>query len=90
MLIYGSASIVQNLTNHGLIDEYQVLVHPVILGGGKPLCEPIVGRPQGIWQSIHEAPNLKTLTRCLRQKGAHWPLMLTTTPSAPASIPLPR
>jgi dihydrofolate reductase len=37
MLIYGSASVVQELTNLGLIDEYQVLVHPVILGGGKPL-----------------------------------------------------
>jgi len=35
MLIYGSASIIQTLTNHGLIDEYQVLVHPVILGGRK-------------------------------------------------------
>ena len=37
MLIYGSASIVQALTNHGLIDEYQLLVHPVVLGDGKPL-----------------------------------------------------
>jgi dihydrofolate reductase len=37
MLIYGSASIVQQLTNLGLIDEYQVLVHPVVLGGGKAL-----------------------------------------------------
>ena len=37
MLIYGSASVVQELTNLGLIDEYQVLVHPVLLGGGKPL-----------------------------------------------------
>jgi dihydrofolate reductase len=41
MLIYGSASIVQALTNLGLIDEYQVLVHPVILGGGKPLFQNI-------------------------------------------------
>ena len=32
MLIYGSASLIQTLTNHGLIDEYQVLVHPVLLG----------------------------------------------------------
>jgi dihydrofolate reductase len=37
MLIYGSASLVQTLTNHRLIDEYQVLVHPVLLGDGKPL-----------------------------------------------------
>jgi dihydrofolate reductase len=37
MLIYGSASIVQALTSHGLIDEYQLLVHPVVLGDGKPL-----------------------------------------------------
>jgi dihydrofolate reductase len=41
MLIYGSASIIQTLTNHGLIDEYQVLVHPVISGGGKPLFQNI-------------------------------------------------
>jgi dihydrofolate reductase len=43
MLIYGSASIVQQLTNLGLIDEYQLLVHPVVLGGGKPLLENIMG-----------------------------------------------
>ena len=41
MLIYGSASLVQALTNLGLIDEYQVLVHPVIVGGGKPLFHDI-------------------------------------------------
>jgi dihydrofolate reductase len=43
MLIYGSASIVQQLTNLGLIDEYQLLVHPVVLGGGKPLLGNITG-----------------------------------------------
>jgi dihydrofolate reductase len=37
ILIYGSASIVEQFTNLGLIDEYQVLVHPVVLGGGKAL-----------------------------------------------------
>jgi dihydrofolate reductase len=37
ILIYGSASIVQALTNLGLVDEYQVLVHPLLLGQGKPL-----------------------------------------------------
>ncbi|GER91490.1 hypothetical protein KDW_56520 [Dictyobacter vulcani] len=41
IIIYGSASLVQKLTNLGLIDEYQLLVHPVILGSGKPLFQDI-------------------------------------------------
>ena len=37
IVIYGSASVVQELTNAGLIDEYQLLIHPFLLGDGKPL-----------------------------------------------------
>jgi len=37
IVIYGSANFVQNLTEFGLIDEYQLLVHPILLGGGKQL-----------------------------------------------------
>lgn len=37
ILVIGSASIVQQLTNLGLIDEYHLLLHPVVLGNGKPL-----------------------------------------------------
>ena len=37
IVIYGSANAVQNLTRFGLVDEYQLLVHPVLLGDGKPL-----------------------------------------------------
>lgn len=37
MVIYGSASIVQTFTSLGLIDEYWLWVHPVVLGSGKPL-----------------------------------------------------
>src|SRR5438105_15641035 len=44
MLIYGSASIVQQLTNLGLIEEYQLLVHPVVLGGGKSLLENVADK----------------------------------------------
>jgi dihydrofolate reductase len=37
MVIYVSASIVQTLTNLGLVDRYQLLVFPIVLGSGKPL-----------------------------------------------------
>ncbi len=42
MVIYGSASIVQTLTNLGLIDRYQLLVFPIVLGSGKPLFHDIL------------------------------------------------
>jgi dihydrofolate reductase len=42
IVIYGSASIVQRLTNLGLIDRYQLLVFPVVLGSGKPLFQDIL------------------------------------------------
>lgn len=35
--ILGSGSIVQQFANLGLIDEYQLVIVPVILGAGKPL-----------------------------------------------------
>ncbi|MBP1964500.1 dihydrofolate reductase family protein [Paenibacillus aceris] len=37
IVIFGSGSIVQQLTNEGLIDEYLITVTPVVLGAGKPL-----------------------------------------------------
>ncbi len=37
MVIYGSAKLVQSFTQQGLIDEYQLLVHPLVMGAGKRL-----------------------------------------------------
>ena len=37
ILIAGSGELVHLLMHHGLIDEYQLLVHPVVLGSGKHL-----------------------------------------------------
>jgi dihydrofolate reductase len=39
MVIMGSGSIVSQLTRAGLIDEYQILVLPVVLGEGKTLFD---------------------------------------------------
>ena len=37
MIVFGSGSIVSQLTQHGLIDEYQFVVCPILLGSGRPL-----------------------------------------------------
>jgi dihydrofolate reductase len=37
ILLMGSSALTQSLMAHGLVDEYQLLVHPVVLGGGKKL-----------------------------------------------------
>lgn len=36
-MLTGGAFLAAELTAHGLIDEHQVVVHPVVLGGGKAL-----------------------------------------------------
>jgi dihydrofolate reductase len=36
MVIYGSATLVSVLMKAGLIDEYQLVVYPVVLGKGRP------------------------------------------------------
>ncbi len=41
MVILGSGSIVSQLTQAGLIDEYQVVLNPVVLGRGKTMFEGI-------------------------------------------------
>ncbi len=50
MAILGSGSIVSELAPLGLIDEYRIMVNPVVLGGGKSLFE-----------GINERLNLKLL-----------------------------
>ena len=41
MVIFGSGEIVSYLTQHGLIDEYRIILNPVILGEGNPMFKNI-------------------------------------------------
>jgi dihydrofolate reductase len=45
LTILGSGSIVSQLAQAGLIDEYQLIVHPVVLGKGKTMFEGITKQP---------------------------------------------
>jgi len=44
MAIMGSGSIVAQLTQAGLIDEYQIVVVPIVLGSGRTMFEGITAR----------------------------------------------
>jgi dihydrofolate reductase len=43
-IFVGSRSLIVALTNHNLIDEYQLCIHPVIAGKGLPLFDKIDAR----------------------------------------------
>lgn len=44
MIIFASSKLVQSFTNADLIDEYRIVVHPVLLGSGKRLFNNITAR----------------------------------------------
>jgi len=44
IIVFGSGSIVSQLTQHGLIDEYIFVVAPVLLGGGKMMIHDVTTR----------------------------------------------
>jgi dihydrofolate reductase len=48
LLVNGSAALVQLLAEHGLVDEYRLMVFPIILGSGKRLFDDL-----GVAPSFH-------------------------------------
>lgn len=44
LVVLGSGSLVAQLAQAGLIDEYQILLNPVVLGKGKTMFEGVKGR----------------------------------------------
>ena len=37
IMVFGSGTIVTQLAEHGLVDEYQLIMSPILLGAGQPL-----------------------------------------------------
>lgn len=51
--LFGGAALTASLMNLGLIDEFWLSVHPVVLGGGKPLFQNISGRKNLKLMDVH-------------------------------------
>lgn len=58
----GGATLVSSLMNVGLIDEFRLIVHPIVLGGGKALFKDVKGRHA---LKLLEARQLKSGMVCL-------------------------
>jgi dihydrofolate reductase len=58
MVIFGSGSIVSTFMQHGLIDEYRIIVNPIVLGNGNPL-----------FKDINSKQNLKLLNTKVFDSG---------------------
>lgn len=44
MWLFGGAALLSSLLNAGLVDQFMISVHPILLGGGKPLFQGLGGR----------------------------------------------
>ena len=44
IITFGSPTLVQSLTNARLVDEYRILVHPVVVNEGRRLFDNLHGR----------------------------------------------
>jgi dihydrofolate reductase len=62
-LIFGSGTLVRDLTERGLIDEYQLVLNPVILGSGRPLFSHL---PKGVELRLVDSKPFKNGTLLLR------------------------
>jgi dihydrofolate reductase len=56
ILVFGSGQLVQALLRHDLVDELQVLMHPVILGSGRRLFRDPLDRKNLVLAESHTTP----------------------------------
>jgi dihydrofolate reductase len=68
MIIFGSGSIVSQLTQHGLIDDYHFVVGPILLGSGRPLLS---GVPKSLRLDLLDAKAYPSGNVMLRYAQRH-------------------
>jgi dihydrofolate reductase len=73
MLVFGSGSIVSQLTRHGLIDEYQFVVNPVLLGSGRSLLSGVSTSARLALLEAREFPSGNVLLRYVLGRPAPGP-----------------
>ena len=57
MIAWGGAGFAQSLSKEGLVDEYVLVVHPVVLGGGLPMFRDL---PEALRLDLIEARTFDT------------------------------
>jgi dihydrofolate reductase len=68
LLVAGSAQLVHTLAEHNLVDEYRLMIYPVVLGGGKRLFGE--GLPMTGFSIVESQPAGAVLTLRLQPEGA--------------------
>ncbi|MDQ4133668.1 MAG: dihydrofolate reductase family protein [Actinomycetota bacterium] len=61
--VMGSASLASQLVGHGLVDEYRIMIEPILLGGGKRLF-PDDGQARGL-QLVSTTPTNTGVLICV-------------------------
>ena len=62
LLIYGSGDLVDQLTDLGLIDEYRLMLHPVVVGAGKRIFNVREQRPLSLAETASTSTGVVVLT----------------------------